>query len=146
MKTRPLRHSLAKDQSPLGSLFHSDEDILGAMTEPDYPWDVMHHRSLFLPKKAFSPNKKTEQEIYAIKSKYFLPSGEVDWFKNPIPLPNAFEEGNMSNISPTIKVNISQNPAKVKEISLGAACSPDEITYYTKLLQEYRDIFAWDYS
>ena len=52
----------------------------------------------------------------------------------------------MLNISPTIKVNISQNPTKVKEISLGTACSPEEIASYTKLLQEYRDIFAWDYS
>ena len=52
----------------------------------------------------------------------------------------------MSNISPTIKVNISQNPTKVKEISLREACFPEEITSYTQLLQEYRDIFTWDYS
>ena len=94
----------------------------------------------------FSPDKTGNQEIYAIESKYFLPSGKVDWFKDPIPMPDAFEEGNISNISPTIKVNISQNPEKVEEISLGAACSPEEITSYTQLLQEYRDIFAWDYS
>ena len=101
------------------------------MTEPDYPWDAMHHRSLFLPKKTFSPNKTNEQEIYAIESKDFLPSRKFDWFENPIPVPDAFEEGNMSNISPTIKVNISQNPKKVEEISLGAACPPEEITSYT---------------
>ena len=111
--------------------------------EPDYPWDEMHHRSIFLPKHTFSPDKTKEQEIYAIESKYFLPSGKFDWFKNPIPAPNAFKEGNMSKISPTVKVNISQNPAKVEEISLGVACSPEEITSYTQFLQEYRDIFVW---
>ena len=52
----------------------------------------------------------------------------------------------MSNISPTVKVNISQNLGKVKENSLGETCSREEIKWYTKLLQEYRDIFAWDYS
>ena len=115
------------------------------MTEPNYPWDVMHHRSLFLPRNAVSPDKTIKPEICAIESKEFIPSGKVDWFKNPIPAPDAFEEGNMSNISPTIKVNISQNLSKFEEISLGAACSPEEVASYTKLLQEYRDIFSWDY-
>ena len=116
------------------------------MTEPYYPWDAMHHHFLFLPKHTFSPHKTKEEEIYVIESKYFLPSGKVNWFKNPILALDAFEEGNMSNISPTVKVNISQNPTKVEEISLGAACSPEEIASYTQLLQAYRDIFAWDYS
>ena len=60
--------------------------------EPDYPWDAMHHRSLFLPKHMFISDKKKEQEIYAIESKDFLPSSKVDWFKNHIPVPDAFEE------------------------------------------------------
>ena len=146
VQIEPIQHNLAQEQSPLGSLFHLDEYILKAMMEPDYPWDAIHHRSLFLPNHTFSPNKTKEQYIYAIESKNFLPSGKFNWFKNPILAPDAFEEGNMSNISPTIKVNISQNLAKVEEMSLGAACSPEEITSYTQLLQEYRDTFTWDYS
>ena len=142
----PIQYKPTKEQSPFLTLFHLDEDILETMTVPDYPWDAMHHRSLFLPKKTVSPDKITKPEIYVIESKYFLPSGKFDWFKNPFLAPDVFEEGNMSNISPTIKVNISQNPAKVEEISLGVAFSPEEITSYTKFLQEYRDIFAWDYS
>jgi len=30
-------------------IFNSDEDIMEAMTTPDYPWDDMHHHSYFLP-------------------------------------------------------------------------------------------------
>ena len=52
----------------------------------------------------------------------------------------------MSNISPTIKVDISIKPNIVEEISLGAACSPEEITYYKALSPEYRDISGWPYS
>jgi len=85
-------------------------------------------------------------DICTIESKYFLPPVKADWFKNPILAPNSFEEGNMSNISPTIKVNISSKPGKVKEISLGEACFVEEITAYTSLFQEYRYVFAWDYS
>jgi hypothetical protein len=50
-----------------------------------------------------------QNPIYAVETKYFLPSGHIDWFNNPIPAPDAFEEGNMANISPTIKIDISIN-------------------------------------
>jgi hypothetical protein len=29
-----------------------------------------------------------------IETKYSIPLRDVDWFNNPIPTPNAFEEGN----------------------------------------------------
>ena len=83
--------------------------------------------------------------IYAIKTKYFLPSGHTDWFNNPIPTPDYFEEGNMTNISPTIKIDISMKSGVVEEIIIGAACTPQEIIAYKSIFQEYRDIFAWSY-
>ena len=43
---------------------------------------------------------------YYVKTKYCIPPGYVDWFKNHILAPDAFEEGNMVSISPTIKVDI----------------------------------------
>ena len=58
---------------------------------------------------------------------------KVDWFKNPISAPNTFEEGNMANISPTIKINISTNPKVVEEIMLGASCSLEEVVAYKAL-------------
>jgi len=44
-----------------------------------------------------------------VESKDFI-HGEVDWFKNTILALDDFEEGNMTNISPTIKINISNKP------------------------------------
>jgi hypothetical protein len=72
--------------------------------------------------------------------------GPIDWFNNPIPAPDAFEEGNMANISPTIKIDISIKNGIVEEIIIGAACTPQEIAAYKALFQEYRDIFAWSYT
>ena len=51
----------------------------------------------------------------------------------------------MASISPTIQVNILNKHGTVEEISLGTACSHNEVTSYTALFQEYRDIFAWSY-
>jgi hypothetical protein len=86
-----------------------------------------------------------QNPIYAVETKDFIPLGPIDWFKNPIPAPNAFEEGNMANISPTIKIGISIKIGIVEEITIGAAFTPQEITAYKALFQEYWDIFAWSY-
>ena len=51
----------------------------------------------------------------------------------------------MANISPTIKIDISIKSGIVEEITIGAACTPQEITAYKALFQEYRDIFSWSY-
>ena len=52
----------------------------------------------------------------------------------------------MANISPTIKVNISTKPKVVEYITLGGACSPEEVASYKTLFQEFCDIFAWSYT
>ena len=72
--------------------------------------------------------------------------GKVDWFKNPILAPDTFEEGNMANIFPTIKIDISTNFEIIEEIMLGASFSPEEVDAYTALFQEFSDIFAWSYT
>jgi hypothetical protein len=123
--------------------FQCDEDILEEMQCPDSPWDALHHRALFLPQEALMP--PSHNPIFAVETKDFIPSGTVDWFKNPIPAPDAFEEGNLANISPTIKIDISIKPGIVEEIIIGAVCTPTEITAYKALFQEFRDIFAWSY-
>jgi hypothetical protein len=121
--------------------FHCDEEIHEELNHLDYPWDALHHRTLFFPQESPAPPK--QHPIYAVKTKDLIPSGPIDWFKNPIPAPDAFEEGNMANISPTIKINISIKNGIVEEITIGVACTPQEITAYKSLFQEYRDIFAW---
>jgi hypothetical protein len=52
----------------------------------------------------------------------------------------------MTNISPTIKIDISIKPGIIEEITIGVACSPEELTTYKFVFQEYRDIFAWSYT
>jgi hypothetical protein len=123
--------------------FHCDEDILEELTTPDYPWDALHHRALFFPQESFTP--PNQHLIYAVETKDFIPSMHIDWFNNPIPAPDSFEEDNMENISPTIKIDISIKNGVVEEITIGTACTPQEITAYKALFQEYRDIFAWSY-
>jgi hypothetical protein len=70
-------------------------------------------------------------EIYPLKSS--MPSRHIDWFNNPIPALDDFEEGNMENISPTIKIDIFIKPGIVEEITIGVACSPEELTSYKDL-------------
>jgi hypothetical protein len=72
--------------------------------------------------------------------------GHIDWFNNPIPSPDSFEEGNMANIPPTIKIDISIKSRVIEEITIGATCSPKETTTYKALFQEYWNIFAWSYT
>jgi preprotein translocase subunit SecB len=52
----------------------------------------------------------------------------------PLPdSPDSFEEGKMANISPTIKIDISIKSGVIEEITIGAACSLEEITAYKDL-------------
>jgi hypothetical protein len=70
-----------------------------------------------------------QNPMYAVETKDFIPPGTIDWFKNPIPTPDAFEEGNMANISPTIKINISIKSGVVEEIIIGVACTPQKLPH-----------------
>jgi hypothetical protein len=59
---------------------------------------------------------------------------------------NLFSKGNLSNISPTIPIDISIKPGIVKNVHIGASCSPDEIVTYTSLFKEFHEIFTWSYE
>jgi hypothetical protein len=123
--------------------FQCDKEILEELNHPDSPRDVLHHCALFSPQE--TPMPPNQNPIHAVETKDFIPSGPIDWFNNPIPAPDAFEEGNMANISPTIKIDISIKNGILEEIIIGAACTPQEIDTYKSLFKEYRDIFAWSY-
>lgn len=107
------------------------------------PWDNIHHRSCYLP-QATNPSFSSNQ--YTIETKYFIPSGHVDWFWNPIPTLDAFEEGNMVNISPSIHINISHTLRVTENINVGESYSPTEVEELKHLFQEFRDIFAMTYK
>jgi hypothetical protein len=57
----------------------------------------------------------------------------IDYFKNPIPAPKDFKEGNAENISHTIKVDISIKRVVTECILLGAVCSSEEALAYKTL-------------
>jgi len=107
--TYPLTIPPLTLQDPLYShIFQYDEDILEELTTPHFPWNALYHRACFLSQEAFHCPIQTS--ICTIETKDFIPSGNIDLFNNPIPTPYAFEEDNMDNISPTIKIDISITP------------------------------------
>jgi hypothetical protein len=52
----------------------------------------------------------------------------------------------MSNISKTITIDISVKPGVMETIMPGAKCSPEEITLYKSLFQEFCDSFTSSYE
>ena len=63
--------------------FNNDEEILEFLTATEYPWDDMHHHSFFLSEELVS-----QSDQFSMETKDFI-HGKVDWFKNPIPAPDA---------------------------------------------------------
>jgi hypothetical protein len=59
---------------------------------------------------------------------------------------DVFSEGNLSNISPTIPIDIFVKPGIIENVHIGASCSQDEIVTYTSLFKEFHDIFTWSYE
>jgi hypothetical protein len=57
-----------------------------------------------------------------------------------------FYEGKLSNISPTIPLNISIKPRVVKNVHIGASCSHDKVVTYKSFFQEFCDVFSWSYE
>jgi hypothetical protein len=100
--------------------------------------------SIFSLIEGLSPS--FQASICAIETKYFIPSGNIDWFNNLIPALDSFEEANMANISPTVKIDISIKLGMIEEITIGTACSPKELMAYKSFFQEYRDICALSYT
>lgn len=52
------------------------------------------------------------------------------------------KEGNMSNISKMIPINISKTPQVIENVLIGVDCLKEEIEIYTALFKAFRDIFA----
>ena len=113
-----------------------DETIMEVMCPIEKAWDIYHHRSSFIP--TIDQLKKIDLELTIDK--------KFDWFKCPFLAQSVFIEGNLSNISNTIPINIYSNPDIIENIMIGLDCSPQEIEIYTSLFKEYRVIFSWSYE
>ena len=64
----------------------------------------------------------------------------------PLGTHGIYVEANMENLSPTIPINISQIPGKIKNVYIGADCSPNEIKIYTDIFKEFCYVFDWLYD
>jgi hypothetical protein len=119
---------------PFRVIFPTDKMIMSIME--DTPWDDGHHRSmLFLEQQTLKNYQRISTSSTVVVITTVLGSTR-----------DVFAEGNLSNISPTIPIDISVKPRIVENIHIGASCSPEEIVAYTSLFKEFRDIFAWSYE
>jgi hypothetical protein len=119
---------------PFRVVFPTNEMIMSVFY--DTPWDDGHHRSiLFLEQQTLENYQwiSTSSTVVVIST---VPKSTCD----------VFAEGNLSKISPMVPIDISVKPGIVKNVHLGASCSPEEIVTYTSLFKEFRDIFAWSYK
>jgi hypothetical protein len=106
--------------NPFHVIFPMDEMIMSIME--DTPWNDGHHRSiLFL-------------EQHTIESYQRISTSSTIIIISTIPesTHNVFFEGNLSNISPIIPLDISRI---VENVHIKASCSPDEIVTYKSLFR-----------
>jgi hypothetical protein len=120
--------------NPFCVVFPTDEMIMSIME--DTPWDDGHHHSILFLEQ---PTLENYQRISTPSTVVVIST--VSQSKRDV-----FVEGNLSNISPMMPIDISVKPGIVENVHIGASCSPDEIVTYTSLFKEFRDIFAWSYE
>jgi hypothetical protein len=117
---------------PFHVIFPIDEMIMLVMSMEDTPWDDGHQRSiLFLEHDTIV----SYQRISTLSTLVVISSV-------PKSIHNVLYEGNLSNISPTIPLNISIKPGVVENVHFRASCSTDEVHTYKSLFQEFCDVFA----
>ena len=100
------------------------------------PWEDMHHQSSFLSKP----------DPLEFKPEFFYLDDDMERYQRPIQAHNVISEGNLTNVSKTIPINISIKHGIIENINIGANCSLEEITQYTTLFKEFRDVFTWSYD
>jgi hypothetical protein len=120
--------------NPFRVIFSTDEMIMSIME--DTPWDDGHHRSILFLEQHTLEN----YQWISTPSTVVIISTVLEFAHD------VFAEGNLSNISPTIPIDISIKPGIIENVHIGASCSPDEIVTYTSLFKEFRDIFTWSYK
>ena len=126
----------ADSPNPLREFFPSDEAIVETISLEDLPWSNGHHRSSFMP------------SLGAMSSclERFASQVPTPPLQTPILTHEVLSEGNLSNITQIMYINISFKPGVVENIHVGVTCSPEEIQVYTSLFPEFQDVFAWSYE
>jgi hypothetical protein len=109
---------------------------MSVMSMEDTLWDDRHHHYiLFLERDTI----ESYQRISTSSTFVFIslvPKSQHD----------VLYERNLSNISPTIPLDISIKPRVMENVHVRASCSSDEVSTYKALFQEFHDFFAWSYE
>jgi hypothetical protein len=121
---------------PFHVIFPMDEMIMSVMSMEDTPWDDGHHHSiLFLEQHTIEGYQQISTPLTVVVIST-IPESTHD----------LFYKGNLSNISPTLPLDISIKPGIVENVHIGASCSHGEVVTYKSLFQEFHDVFAWSYE
>ena len=112
----------------------SDEVIIKAMMLSERPWEDNHHRSSVLP-----PLNEEDPPLTSTATEDGLTHSPSTSYGISI-------EGNLSNISKTITIDISIKPSTVENITIRTKCTPEEIMHYKALFTKFHDVFAWSYE
>jgi hypothetical protein len=102
---------------PFHVIFPTNEMIISIMSMADTPWDDGHHHSiLFL-------------EQHTIEGYQWISTPSIVFVISTIPesTHDLFYKGNLSNISPTLPLDISIKLGIVENVHIRASCSHDEI-------------------
>jgi hypothetical protein len=109
--------------------------IMSIMSMEDTPWDDGHHHSILFLEQHTLESYQQISTLSTVVVIYFIPESTHD----------VLYEGNLSNISPTVPLDISNKPGVVENLHIEASFSTDEVVTY-KSLFEFRDIFTWSYE
>jgi hypothetical protein len=121
---------------PFRIIFPMDEMIMSVMSMEETPWDDGHHRSILFPEQHTIEGYQRISTSSTIVIISIVPNSTHD----------LFYEGNLSNISPTLPLDISIKPGIVENVHIEASCSHDEVVTYKSLFQKFRDVFTWSYE
>ena len=99
----------------------SNKAIIEAMTLSERPWEDNHHRSSVLP-----PLNEEDPLLISMATKDGLT-------RSPSTSYGISTEGNLSNISKTITIDILVKPSIMEAITIGAKSTQQEILHYKAL-------------
>ena len=117
-------------------IFPTDEMIMSVMSMEYTPWDDgNHHSILFLERDTIESYQWISTPSTVVFISYVLESTH-----------DVLYEGNLSNISPIIPLNISIKNEVVENVDIDTSCSTDEICTYKAPFQELCEFFAWSYE
>ena len=95
------------------------------MSSNENPWQDMHQRLYFLPKK----------NGIEVDNKGIIKPINIHWYTSSLATHEIYAKGDMYNISKTIPINISRKPSVIENVLIGAHCSLEEIKIDTTLLK-----------